>query len=149
MPLRVYWYAFQWNCFNLVYTCNIGLILFLKCDVTKFRNLPLSHNVTLRRPRSPLTCDVIYGWPLLRIKASCLKPRDRNIRIISIHDEHPQMLYQECAVISISQNDASTGIELIHSSTNANRFIRIARREYGYEDSQEEIGKRREVPYGK
>ena len=29
--------AFQWNCFNLVYTCNIALILFLKCNVTKFR----------------------------------------------------------------------------------------------------------------
>ena len=25
---------------------------------------PLSHNVTLRRPPHPLTCDVIYGWPL-------------------------------------------------------------------------------------
>ena len=30
--------AFQWNCFNSVDTCNIALILlvFLKCDVTKF-----------------------------------------------------------------------------------------------------------------
>ena len=26
-----------WNCFNLVDTCNIALILFLKCNVTKFR----------------------------------------------------------------------------------------------------------------
>jgi hypothetical protein len=58
--------TFQWNCFNLVDTCNMALILFLKCDVTKFRiTLPLSHNVTLRRPPSaPLTCDVIYGCPL-------------------------------------------------------------------------------------
>ena len=24
--------AFQWNCFNLVYKCNIALILFFKCD---------------------------------------------------------------------------------------------------------------------
>ena len=24
--------VFQWNCFNLVDTCNIALILFLKCD---------------------------------------------------------------------------------------------------------------------
>ena len=58
--------AFQWNFFNLVYTCNIALILFLKCDVTKFRiPPPLSHNVTLRRPPPPLTCYVIYGWSLL------------------------------------------------------------------------------------
>ena len=44
--------AFQWNYFNLVYTCNIALILYLKRDVTKFRipPPPLSHNVTLRRP---------------------------------------------------------------------------------------------------
>ena len=27
--------ASQWNCFNLVDTYNIALILFLKCDVTK------------------------------------------------------------------------------------------------------------------
>ena len=25
---------------------------------------PLSHNVTLSRPPPPLTCDIIYGWPL-------------------------------------------------------------------------------------
>ena len=57
--------AFQWNCFNLIYTHNIALILFLKCDVTQFRiPPPLSRNVTLRRPLPPLTCDVIYGLPL-------------------------------------------------------------------------------------
>ena len=51
--------AFQWN------MCNIALILLLKCDVTKFRILPPSHNATLRRPPSPpLRCDVIYGCPL-------------------------------------------------------------------------------------
>ena len=32
--------AFQWNCFNFVYTCNVALILFLKCDITKFRIPP-------------------------------------------------------------------------------------------------------------
>ena len=32
--------AFQWNCFNLADSCNIALILFLKCDVTKFRIPP-------------------------------------------------------------------------------------------------------------
>ena len=38
--------ASQWNCFNLVDTSNIALILFLKCDVTKFRiPPPLSHFV--------------------------------------------------------------------------------------------------------
>ena len=25
----------------------------------------LSHNVTLRRPPPPLTCDVIHGYPLI------------------------------------------------------------------------------------
>ena len=78
MSLHVYWLscsmckmfnAFHWNCFNLVDTCNIALILFLKCDVIKFRiPHPLSHNVTLRRPPPPpLTCDVIYGCPLITI----------------------------------------------------------------------------------
>ena len=31
---------FQWNCFSLVDTCNIALILFLKSDVTKFKIPP-------------------------------------------------------------------------------------------------------------
>ena len=60
--------AFQWNCFNLVDTCNIALILFFKCDVSKFRipPLPLSHNATPRLlPPPPLTCDVICGCPLI------------------------------------------------------------------------------------
>jgi hypothetical protein len=58
--------AFQWNCFNLVYTCNIALILFLNVMSENLGSLsPLSHNVTLRRPPLPtLTCDVIYGCPL-------------------------------------------------------------------------------------
>jgi hypothetical protein len=72
MSLRVNWLSCsmfidsQWDCFNLVDTCNIALIIFLKCDVTKFWILsPLSHNVTLlRSPSTPLTCDVIYGCPL-------------------------------------------------------------------------------------
>ena len=32
--------CFSMNCFNLVDTCNIALILFLKCDFTKFRIPP-------------------------------------------------------------------------------------------------------------
>ena len=62
---------FQWKCFNLVYTSNIALILFLKCDVTKFRiHTPppcqtMSHFVD---PLPPLTCDVIYGWPLITLQ---------------------------------------------------------------------------------
>ena len=51
MSLRVYWlncsmsiFLFQWHCFNLVDTCNIALILFLKCDVTKFR-IPPCHTM--------------------------------------------------------------------------------------------------------
>ena len=71
MSLRIYWLvvqcamfnAFQWNCFNLVDTCNIVLILSLKCDVRKFRIPPPL--VTPRRPPlPPLTCDVIYECPL-------------------------------------------------------------------------------------
>ena len=59
--------AFQWNCFNLVDTCNIALILFLKCDVTKFRfPPPLSYNVTLRRPPPPLNV-----WPNLWMASKC------------------------------------------------------------------------------
>ena len=53
---------FQWNCFNLIYTCNIALILFLKCDVTKFRIPPSCHTSSI--PSPPLTCDEIYGRPL-------------------------------------------------------------------------------------
>ena len=60
MSLRVYWLsysvfnAFQLNCFNLVDTCNIALILFFLNVMSQ--NLvfpPLSHNVTLRRPPLP------------------------------------------------------------------------------------------------
>ena len=53
----------------MVDTCNIAVILFFKCDVTKFRipPSPPSHNVTLHRPSlPPLTCDVIYGCPLIK-----------------------------------------------------------------------------------
>ena len=61
--------AFQWNCFNFVYTCNIALILFLKCDVPKFRIPPppchTSSNpsplVTLHRPPPPLAT---LHWPI-------------------------------------------------------------------------------------
>ena len=56
--------AFQWNCFNLVYTCNIALILFLKCDVTKLRIASPSCHTSSSPSTPPLTSDVIYGWPL-------------------------------------------------------------------------------------
>ena len=46
--------AFQWNCFNLVYTCNIALIIILKCDVTKFRAPPLCHTMSHFVDPSPL-----------------------------------------------------------------------------------------------
>ena len=57
--------AFQWNCFNLVDTCNTALILFLKCDVTKFRIPPplVTQCHTSSTPSPPLMCDVMYGWP--------------------------------------------------------------------------------------
>ena len=59
--------AFQWNCFNLVDTCNIALILFLKCDVTKF-SIPPSLVTQCHTSSTPyalrVTCDVIYGCPL-------------------------------------------------------------------------------------
>ena len=62
LSLRVYWLScsmcnvqcFSMELFQFGCTCNIALILFLKCDVTKFRvSPPLSHNVTLRRPPPP------------------------------------------------------------------------------------------------
>ena len=48
--------AFQWNCFILVYTSNIALILFLKCDVTKCRIPPplFTQCHTLSTPSLPL-----------------------------------------------------------------------------------------------
>ena len=59
--------AFQWNCFNLVYTCNIALILFLKCQVTTFRIPPLVTKCHTLSTPSPLTWNVIYRWPLIII----------------------------------------------------------------------------------
>ena len=56
--------AFQWNCFNLLDTCNIALIQFLKCDVTKFRISPFPCH-TMSHFIDPLTCHVIYGCPLI------------------------------------------------------------------------------------
>ena len=65
--------AFQWNCFNLVDTCNIALILFLKCDVTKFRIPPrachtMSHFLNPSTPLNvwrnlwipPLHVDILF-----------------------------------------------------------------------------------------
>ena len=54
--------AFRCNYFNLVETCNIALILFLKCDVTKFRIPPPLHNVTLCRYLYPLKVWHNYLW---------------------------------------------------------------------------------------
>ena len=47
----------EWNCFNLVDTCKNTLILFLKCDVTKFRIPPqplVTQCHTLSTPSAPL-----------------------------------------------------------------------------------------------
>ena len=51
--------AFQWKCFNLADTRNITLILFFKCDVTKFRIPPalFTQCHTSSNPSAPLTCD--------------------------------------------------------------------------------------------
>ena len=66
MSLRVYWLSgsmcnVQWSCFNLVDTCNITLILFLKCVVTKFRILHPSLDTMSHfgDPSAPLS---IYSW---------------------------------------------------------------------------------------
>ena len=48
-----------------------ALILFLKCDVTKFRIPPLSYNAP-----SPLMCDVIYGWSLRSFSKDLLRRLD-------------------------------------------------------------------------
>ena len=43
----------------------------------------MSHKVTLRRPPPPLTCDVIYGWPLIKkILPAVLKYSEYNRIII-------------------------------------------------------------------
>ena len=50
----------------MVDTSNIALILFLKCDVTKFRIPPplfTEYHIS-STPSAPLTFDVIYGFPL-------------------------------------------------------------------------------------
>ena len=39
---------------NLMDTCNIALILFLKCDVTKFRIPPFTQCHTSSTPSAPL-----------------------------------------------------------------------------------------------
>ena len=71
--------AFEWNCFNLVDTCNIALILFLKCDVTKFGTTPchtMSHFVDPPPPlnvwcnfwRTPRTFHLILvQWILTHV----------------------------------------------------------------------------------
>ena len=49
--------AFELNCFNLVDTCNIALILFLKCEVTKLR-IPPSSLVTQCHTSSTLSAPL-------------------------------------------------------------------------------------------
>ena len=84
MLLRVYGLssmsnAFQWNCFNLVVTCNIALILFLKCDVTKFRILLLPFHTMLyfveigRAVRRNVTLYDKEGWWILNFVTSHFK----------------------------------------------------------------------------
>ena len=60
----------------MVDTCTIALILFLKCDVTKFRiHLSLVTQChTFSTPSAPLTRDVIYGCPLMCV---CIGIRNR------------------------------------------------------------------------
>ena len=81
MSLRVYWLscsmynAFQWNCFNLVDTCNITLILLLKCDVTKFRIPPplVTQCHTSSTPSTPLNvwCNLCMPPNLFNLLSGC------------------------------------------------------------------------------
>ena len=94
MLLRVYWLscsmfnAFQWNCFNLVVTCNIAFIIFLKCDVTKFRIiLPVTQCHTSSTPSAPSKCDIIYGCPLF-IRLRIRFPAAVEILLLE-EDSHP------------------------------------------------------------
>ena len=49
---------------------------------------PLSHNVTLHRPPPPpLTCDVIYGCPLISdLNSNCLMPKPGDRRNFNTHE---------------------------------------------------------------
>ena len=70
--------GFQWNCFKLFDTCNIALILFLKCDVTK-----LSHNLTLRQhPSAPLNVWRNYLWMPPDIDTDQLTPFPSQFKVL-------------------------------------------------------------------
>ena len=76
MSLRVYWLSCSMcnvQCFSMeLFQFGLyALILFLKCDVTKFRIPPLSYNAP-----SPLMCDVIYGWSLRSFSKDLLRRLD-------------------------------------------------------------------------
>ena len=115
MSLRVYLLscsmcnvtAFQLNCFNLVDTCNIALMLFLKSVVTKFRIPPcplVTHCHTSSIPSVlPLTCEVIYGCPHSPVMSSDPPPPPTDFSMLQIHDTRNQsfFLYRNSAAILV------------------------------------------------
>ena len=55
-----------WTVKNQKYASSQLLILFFKRDVTKFRiPPPLATQCHTSSPSTPLSCDVIYGCPLM------------------------------------------------------------------------------------
>jgi hypothetical protein len=60
---------------------------------------PLSHNVTLRRPPHPLTCDVIYGW-LLKGFAPIMGSQEivAGLREKGIENSHAQQINKNIVV---------------------------------------------------
>ena len=73
--------AFQWNCFNLVYTCNIALIL-LKFDVTKFRIPPplVTQCHTSSTPSPPLNVwSNLWMPPKSKVRTAKYFPSDFSI----------------------------------------------------------------------
>ena len=64
---RLLYIIYNWHSSSIV--LFFYMVLFLKCDVTKFRiPLPLVTQChSSSTPSAPLMCDVIYGWPLTLI----------------------------------------------------------------------------------
>ena len=87
--------------FQFGLSCNIAEILFLKCDVTKFRIphpcLTMSHFVD--PPPRPLKWDVIYGCPLNTTSLKCYLPStDASIQLETWRVDHKSglMIFHLC-----------------------------------------------------
>ena len=79
---------------NLNISSSQTLNPILKCDVTKFRIPPplVTQLHTSSTSPPPLTCDVIYGWPLITSKDN---KRKCNLENSSMHERwmFPKVLH--------------------------------------------------------